>query len=267
MTSSSKSATRLTLLKVCLSLFALLITSTSALARECQSGLTASNTTLSRVIDGDTLVTTNRQRVRLIGINALETNSPNAQDRVWAASASAALGQMLANRRITVQTSVDRKDRHGRLLGHLMLDDGSDPGAQLISKGLAIAIAVGNNTACAQENISLERDARTKGLGMWANKGDWWSDNDDRLEATRGFHVIRSQIETIPLRNNQPILMLENGLTVSLGATWPLDDEETTHLISTWEHQHVEVRGWLSGRQHAPELRLHHPANLQLVNR
>jgi len=66
----------------------------------------ATGVLVSRVIDGDTFVTTEGERIRLAGINAPERGEAGS------AEATAALGEFIAGRLLTLeQTSTDKYGR------------------------------------------------------------------------------------------------------------------------------------------------------------
>lgn len=246
-------------------LLALHIEPAEAALRPCQAGLVSSSAAVSRIVDGDTVVLENQQHVRLIGLDTREMNSSNKQDRLWAQRATDALETMLQNRSVTLLAGADRKDRHGRLLAHLQLADGSDAAQRLLAEGLAVAVAVGANTACADANLVIETKARADDQGLWKHKGLWWSDQQARLAKARGFYLIRSMVTKVFKRGNKINLLLDNGLTIKPGKSWPLNRHNTATLLNGLEKKTIEVRGWLSGRSTSPELTLHHPANMTIV--
>lgn len=89
--------------------------------------------TVTHVVDGDTVVLSTGDRVRLIGIDAPE------KGRCGAARATAFLARMVANRHVTVTNPkevVDR-DRHGRSLAYIGTRRVEDAGYRLVRRGLA----------------------------------------------------------------------------------------------------------------------------------
>ena len=89
-----------------------------------------------RVSDGDTVWVRPDDaprrkpvKVRLVGIDAPERCQP------WGAQATAALSSQVLNRRVEVPTR--GVDAHGRLLGGLLLPDGVDVSAWMVSQGHA----------------------------------------------------------------------------------------------------------------------------------
>lgn len=88
---------------------------------------------VERVVDGDTVVLGDGSRVRLIGIDAPESDEPCGE------KATEALRKLVEHRVVSVGNpeSVQDRDRYGRLLRYL--DTDVDPAASLLSDGLAAA--------------------------------------------------------------------------------------------------------------------------------
>jgi len=235
-------------------------------ARECHADLVESDAVVQRIVDGDTLVLSTEQRVRIIGVNTLEMDAKSAQDKQWARKAADIVSQLVAGKNVLMLAERDRKDRHGRLLAHIRLQDGQDVASILIQQGLGVAVAIGRNTVCAHDNIVLENQARSSNLGIWRNKGNWWRDADELLNAERGFQLIRAPISRRSHTGNETRVQLANGLSLTLGRQWPLDAAQTDALFANTDRQLVEVRGWIGGRKTTPQLTLHHPANLRFIS-
>lgn len=92
--------------------------------------------TLIRVIDGDTIVVSvngEEERVRLVGIDTPEKGACGFEE------ATEALQLLLGSSIVDLlEAGVDDRDRYGRLLRYLEVD-GIDPGLELIRAGLAEA--------------------------------------------------------------------------------------------------------------------------------
>lgn len=91
------------------------------------------NAYVERVVDGDTVVLGDGSRVRLIGIDAPESDEPCGEQ------ATESLRRMVEHRVVTVGNpeSVQDRDRYGRLLRYL--DTDADPSTTLLISGLATA--------------------------------------------------------------------------------------------------------------------------------
>ena len=91
-----------------------------------------SHAKLKEVIDGDTVLLSNNQSVRLIGIDTPEREEPYYQ------KAKTYLKERLTHQDIIFTPCTERpKDKYGRLLAMLSVNN-EDMGAALLEKGLAL---------------------------------------------------------------------------------------------------------------------------------
>jgi micrococcal nuclease len=123
--------------------------------------------TVSRVVDGDTLKTTTGETIRLIGVDTPETVDPNRPDGCFGSEASNFTKQQLTNKTIRVETDKDPKDRYGRILGYVYLEDGTFFNRTLITEGYAKPLSVGRNTAHAMEFANEATFAQSANKGLW----------------------------------------------------------------------------------------------------
>lgn len=121
--------------------------------------------TVDRVIDGDTVVLDNDERVRLIGVDAPEVGQQGAE------RARAFLEGMTAADEVELQYdsdySGDRKDTHGRTLAYLHLPNGICINAELIRRGYCKVLRDFPFSRKGQF-INYEKEARERHLGIWA---------------------------------------------------------------------------------------------------
>ena len=90
-------------------------------------------TTVTHVVDGDTVDLSNGERVRLIGIDAPEVGTCGAD------LATASLASIVLDKPVTVTAGArDDRDRYGRLLRYIE-STGIDAGRHLLSVGHAVA--------------------------------------------------------------------------------------------------------------------------------
>jgi len=95
--------------------------------------------TVKSVTDGDTLVLQIGTEVRLVGIQAPRLPLNRKHSRVWplAPEAKALLTRLSAGKALTSRYGGRKIDRHGRLLAHLYLEDGTWIQGMLLKAGMA----------------------------------------------------------------------------------------------------------------------------------
>jgi len=87
---------------------------------------------LVRAVDGDTLLLDRNERVRLIGVDTPETVDPRRPVQRFGKEASAFTKRMAEGKKIRLKYDQDRKDRFGRTLAYVYLEDGTFLNAEII---------------------------------------------------------------------------------------------------------------------------------------
>jgi micrococcal nuclease len=128
---------------------------------------------VERIIDGDTFVLEGGERVRLIGVDAPEVGYPDAY------RSSALLALLIRGRDVFLEFDLAERDRFGRLLAYVYLDDEeghwvSDDGMrlrqvnhELALAGLAAIMTVPPNVAYVEVYLDATREARAAKRGFW----------------------------------------------------------------------------------------------------
>lgn len=127
-----------------------------------------------RVIDGDTLdvvdAAGNRERVRILGIDAPELGRDGRQAECYASEAKSRVSVLLRRRPVTltVDPGQPTHDRYDRVLAYVTVD-GRDLGEQLLSEGFVRQYHRENQPPPARDASyrRAEQQARMAVRGMW----------------------------------------------------------------------------------------------------
>jgi micrococcal nuclease len=120
-----------------------------------------------RAVDGDTLELDGGERVRLIGVDTPETVDPRRPVQYFGKEASAFTHRMAQGRSVRLEYDQDTRDRYGRTLAYVYLQDGTFLNAEIIRQGYGHAYTRFPFRYQA-EFLALEREARAQGRGLWA---------------------------------------------------------------------------------------------------
>ncbi len=128
--------------------------------------------TVRRVVDGDTLVLKNKERVRLIGVDTPETKHPRKPVEYYGREASAFTRRMVQGKRVRLEfdqanAHIGHKDKYRRTLSYVYLEDGTFLNAEINKQGYGFAYTR-FPFKYMDEFRWLERDARTQNRGLWA---------------------------------------------------------------------------------------------------
>ena len=120
---------------------------------------------VERVVDGDTVLLTGIGRVRLIGVDTPEVYG---QDECYGRQASAYAKRVLVpGRRVRYRLGVEERDRYGRALAYLGLEDGRFVNRLLVELGYATPLTIPPNDEFAGRFVADARHARDARRGLW----------------------------------------------------------------------------------------------------
>jgi len=123
------------------------------------------------VVDGDTIeiccVRGKREKVRYIGVDTPETKHPRKGVEPLGKEAAEANRRLVGGHHIRLEFDVGQRDRYGRLLAYVYLEDGTFVNAWLVRNGYAQVMTVPPNVRYQELFLRLQREAREAGRGLW----------------------------------------------------------------------------------------------------
>lgn len=138
------------------------------------------NIIVKRVVDGDTLLLANGERVRLIGIDTPEIHESDKLNRDSKRSQQSVseikeMGQrsyqftkdLVEGKVVSLEFDVERQDRYKRLLAYVYLKDGTFVNAEIVKEGYASLMTYPPNVKYADLFLKLHREARENKRGLW----------------------------------------------------------------------------------------------------
>lgn len=130
---------------------------------------------VSKVVDGDTFWvndgTEKGMRVRLIGVDAPESrNTGKKKVGYFGKESKAYLQKLLTGKKVRLEYDVGKKDRYGRALAYVYLQDGTFVNAALIRQGYAMVMTVPPNVKFADLFTRLQQEARKNNKGLWSKR-------------------------------------------------------------------------------------------------
>ncbi len=136
---------------------------------------------VTRVVDGDTLKLSNGEKVRLIGIDTPELHYSNKLIRDARRShrdiktiqelgrrAAAFTEGLCYNKNVWLEFDVEKKDKYGRWLGYVYLEDGTFINAKILEEGYGQVMTIPPNVKYADYFVKLVKEARSNNKGLWA---------------------------------------------------------------------------------------------------
>ena len=121
---------------------------------------------VKRVIDGDTLLLTNDERVRLIGVDTPETKHPKKPVQRFGKEAYLFTKRMAEGKEVRLYYDWPRRDKYNRILAYVYLVDGAFLNAEIIKQGYGFAYTR-FPFKYLEEFRKYEREARESKRGLW----------------------------------------------------------------------------------------------------
>lgn len=152
-----------------------------------QNSTQTEKATVVRVVDGDTLVTSNasgqEQKVRLIGVNTPESvSSDETKNCAEGKEASAYTKSVLTpGKTVYLEYDAGRTDKYGRTLAYVWLDNSANTtslnelsshmfNAMLLAKGFANTMEIEPNVKYALSFEIIKQQAQNNQVGFWSHE-------------------------------------------------------------------------------------------------
>lgn len=129
----------------------------------------ANSETVKYVYDGDTFTTNDNKKVRLLNINTPETAKKNSASEPFSIAAKKQLEKLIDHKKVKLVYDKEKKDKYGRLLAYVYLNDGTFINAEMLKSGMAHLYTFPNNISKFEELKKAEDYARNKKIGLWSH--------------------------------------------------------------------------------------------------
>lgn len=151
------------------------VAATSTEAIVVSTSTVPTNAFVVRAVDGDTLDAmldgeTVAVKVRLLGVNTPESVDPRRGVECFGKEASHFTASSTAQKRVRLvaDAEADERDKYGRLLRNVVLEDGTDFNATLVREGFAYAyVSFPQNKQRKAELVRLQKAAEVAQRGLW----------------------------------------------------------------------------------------------------
>ena len=125
------------------------------------------------VIDGDTFQLETGERVRLIGVDTPEYQPWKKKIQYYGQEASVYSKQMLNQKKVWLEADVKKKDKYGRSLAYVYLENGEFVNLRLVEEGYARAKYYKPNGRYRKIFKDAEKKAKASQKGMWKQSANY----------------------------------------------------------------------------------------------
>lgn len=118
--------------------------------------------------DGDTIVLADGERVRYLGINTPEIAHDGKPGEPYGEEARVFNKKLVWGNRVRLEFGEERRDRHGRLLAYVFLEDGTFVNGELVRQGFAHLLNRQRRLSYWDRLLELQRQALREKRGIWS---------------------------------------------------------------------------------------------------
>ncbi|HVZ04779.1 thermonuclease family protein [Hyphomicrobium sp.] len=231
--------------------------------------------TVTRVLDGETLVLDDGSAVRLMGALAPRARDANAERGVWPPEIDAikALSDLVLGKRVKLAFGGRQRDRYGRFLAQVFLEyRGTEQWVQgtLLTAGHARMYGLPGSFACARELLAHEAEARRARLGLWSN-GVYRvmpANHPGALMKLRGkYERVMGSVATIGKTKSTTYLNFgadwHSDFTVRIGKKVLAANPDFARIVDGLTAKRIIVRGWIE-RRNGPLIDVVDPSQIEV---
>jgi len=122
------------------------------------------------VYDGDTIILTDGQKIRYMGIDAPEIGHDGNESEFMALSSLKLNRKLVSGKRVALEYDSQKTDKYGRSLAYVFLETGDMVNAILIRKGMAHVLLTSHGLKYKDLLLEYQRKAITEKIGIWSNQ-------------------------------------------------------------------------------------------------
>jgi len=236
-------------------------------SEDCLSDRIDQYAIVSQVYDGDTIKLKSGKKIRLIGVNTPEMNHKTGEPEPFAKQAKEYLQRKVLRKKVGLRYGSEKKDRHGRYLAHIFLNDQLNLQQALLTKGLAVNISFPPNLWQQECYADAEKSARKNLKGIWKNH------QKNIILASRikpsqsGFQFIKGRISDI--KQNKKAFWLNLSTNRNKPVTLRIYKENLSYFknvdIEKLEGKSIIAKGWISRHKKHYYITIRHPSALQIL--
>jgi len=218
---------------------------------------------VKKIYDGDTILLTNGQKIRFLGVNTPEVEGRNKAEQAGGEEAKQWLLSVLKNKKIRLERDVEKQDKYGRLLAHIFTEDNVHINLQLLKRGLASINIYPPNLKYTDVFLQAEQQAEQHQLGIWGDIEYAPRQAEDvKTGRFKGWQRVQGKVKTVRHSRKNSYLNLTDNFALKI-------DQRAVKLfpeLDSYIGKPIEVRGWISKHKKRYSMTLRHPSAMKILN-
>ena len=226
--------------------------------------------TVKWVYDGDTLLLTDKRKIRLIGIDTPEVKHHQQKQQAYAAKAKEALRELLnkSHYKVKLRYGAERKDRYSRTLVHVYTPDGINIQSWLLEKGFATTLIFPPNVKLADCYKKSEKLAQQQSLGIWRLKRNQLKQADSLSKRVKGRVRLKGKVKKVTRHKKSIIMELDSNFKRPIQIKIKKKHFHYFKNLDTdklWDKT-IIISGFLKNKRNKRTISLKHPSQLSVIS-
>lgn len=233
--------------------------------------------TVTRIVDGETLVLDDGKVVRLVGALSPRARDTDAAAGAWPPEVDTikALSDLVLAKRVKLAYAGRRSDRYGRELAQVFtIERGREEWVQgaLLRSGYARAYGLPESFGCARELMANEAEARRAQLGLWRNGvyRTLAADHPAEIMKHRGkYERVTGTVISVGRTKSATYLNFSNDwrtdFTARIDKKVLAADANFNASLDALANKTIVVRGWIE-RRNGPLIDIADPSQVEAAD-
>lgn len=233
--------------------------------------MTGAKARVTDIIDGVTIETDDKTKVRLTGIWVpWESDAdPGATVR----KAMELLKKVAMGRYVrfyqTKEEGAGRANRLGQTLAQVERDDGLWLQGVLLYAGMATVMTSESNPEMAERMYTIEQDARNRKVGLWADKRWNVLNPGQAKDFANEYRIVEGKVFSTAMRNNVFYINFsrdwKTDFTVSVASDKRMAFAKQGINLMGLNGKRIRVRGWVRN-YNGPLIEITHPQQIEVLD-
>jgi len=221
------------------------------------------------VYDGDTLLLTDKRKIRIIGIDTPEVKHHRQSGQAYGAKAREALRELLKKHHyhVLLKFGEEKKDRYQRLLAHVYLPDQTNISTWLLEKGFAKTLSIPPNIKLANCYKQAERVAQRQSLRIWRLKQNQLKRMASLSPRYKGYARLIGKVHKV--KESKKTRMIELASDVGSSIFIKIRKKHLKYFkrisFNKLIDRKIKVTGMIKKRHKKRFLYLSHPSQLEII--
>lgn len=214
---------------------------------------------VERVFDGDTILLSNGQKVRFLGINTPEVAGRNKSAEAGGEQAKAWLKDKLEHKKVFLQGDVEKQDKYQRSLAYVFTEQKEHINLELVKRGLAFVNIYPPNLKYVDALLAAQLQAEQAKLGIWGYR-DYAPQAFTELDETNyhGWKRLTGRIQAVKQTAKHGYLQFSDKVSISVEPA----SQALFPDLESYVGKQVEVRGWIRRSKDRFSVLVRHPADI-----